>query len=345
MVSGGHGYYFDTGTNTWEPQRPLVNGMREDFVTPYYARDVSDMLINRAHLSVAKARTNGTTTHTPSGHQWWRMSARTYLAEQYPNNPEIWNSLSNDNDPQGEIDDDIRARPLFAEHVGASYSLHIHSNAADDDSIRGTTGWYQTGRDADREYTARILCAMKETIQANSNYATWKVDLSPHSANKGENRLTPSSRSTIIELGFHTNSSDATALQNATFRRQAVAGMEKGIRLYHEGKQCTDFKIDSIPTVSGPVNTPFNYHINFSGNPTFPVTVHSTVVSCASGWSCPSFTRTENSPQDSQLTFTIHCTSSTPGQSGTFRYKRWLVDADGVKTQPVEHTYTCTAAS
>ncbi len=346
MVSGGHGYFFNPVSQEWETRRPLMNGIQEDFITPYFARDVSADIVNKAKLNIAKPRSNGTTVHVASGYPWWKMSARTWLESQLPNNPEIWNSLANDTDPNGQEDDDIRARPLFARYVNATYSLHIHTNGADNTAIRGTIGFYQTGRALDAGYTARILCAMKETIQAKPAYADWSVDLAPRGANKGENRLTPvDRRSTIIEVGFHSNAEDALALQSSEFRGAAVAGMAKGVRLYNEGKSCSTFKIDSIPTVTGQVNTPFNYVINYSGNPTYPVKVYSEPVICANSWSCSRFNRSVISPELSPITQTISCTSNQAGQSGTFRYKRWLVDADGVKTAPVEHTYTCNAAS
>lgn len=346
MVSAGHGYFYNPVSQQWETRRPLMNGMQEDFVTPYFARDVSTDLINKSHMSVAKARTNGTTTHVASGHPWWKMSARTWLESQYPSNPEIWNSLDNDNDPDGQEDDDIRARPLFANHMNANYSLHIHTNGSTNTSIRGTLGFYQTGRAEDAAFVARILCSMKETIQSHPTYTNWSIDVQPRDGNYGELRLTDlSKRAALIELGFHSNPQDAVALQGDNFRARAVAGMAKGIRLYHEGKQCETFKIDSMPAVTGTVNTPFNYTIAYSGNPTYPVKVYSQPVSCASGWSCSSFNRTVNSPVTSPITQEINCTSNQAGQSGTFRYKRWLVDADGVETAPVEHTYTCNAAA
>ncbi|MFB6493753.1 hypothetical protein P2A14_11440, partial [Xanthomonas perforans] len=118
----------------------------------------------------------------------------------------------------------------------------------------------------------------------------------------------------------------------------ASKGMAKGVKLYKEGKECAPFKIDSIPTVSGPIGTPFDYKINYSGNPAFPVKMYFEVVSCQSGWSCSGGTRTVN-VVSSPLTFQISCTGKTT--AGTFVYRRWLEDADGVKTAPVDHTYSC----
>ncbi|NJC43826.1 UNVERIFIED_ORG: hypothetical protein FHT06_001065 [Xanthomonas campestris] len=184
---------------------------------------------------------------------------------------------------------------------------------------------------------------MKEVIQANSKYADWTVDTVPRGVgNKGENTLARLP-ATIIEVGFHTNVADAAALQDAIFRTLAGKGIAKGIDLNKDGKTCSTFKIESIPTVTGPIGTPFDYKINYSGNPTFPVVMHFETVKCASGWTCGSGTRTTSSGS-SPLTYQISCTGSntTPG---TFVARRWLVDADGIKTAPVEHTYTCTPPS
>lgn len=345
MISAGHGYFFNRISQNWETRRPVMNGMQEDFTTPLYAWTAAQNVIDRLHFPVVMARSDRMDAHIESGHPWWKMSARTWLQSQFPDNPVIWDSLPNENDPDGEEDDDIRARPLFANHVGATYSLHIHTNGAANESARGTVGIYQNGRPEDAEYAQRMLCSMEEIIQSIPRYSGWRVDTVPRPGNYGELRLTlPDRRAALIEVGFHSNANDAAALQSADFRIAASAGMAKGIRLYSEGKRCEKFKIDDMPDVSSPVNMPFTYSIGYSGNPTFPVTIYAQWVKCPSGWICQDHQIKLDSPQDSPIIRPYICRSK-PWQSGVFRWKRWLVDADGVKTEPMEHTLECTATS
>lgn|GEM_PF-878779 len=345
MISAGHGYFFNPISKKWETRRPLVNDVQEDFITPKYAWSAAQYVLDRLQYSVAMARSDSAEVHAESGHPWWKMSARTWLQSRLEDHPEIWDSLSNDGSPDGQEKDDIRARPLFANYVGADYSLHIHTNGADNDSARGTVGIYQRGRNEDAEYARKILCSMEEVIHAVPNYADWRVDVTPRPGNYGELRLTsPDKRAALVEVGFHSNGADAAALKNPAFRAAAAAGMVKGIRLHREGKMCEKFQIDDMPNVTSPVNDPFKYSIAYSGNPTFPVVIHSESLECPPGWFCVNHNIEIVDPQESPIVRNYKCISE-PWQSGVFRWRRWLVDADGVKTDPVDHTISCTATS
>nr|WP_235791004.1 hypothetical protein [Xanthomonas citri] len=56
----------------------------------------------------------------------------------------------------------------------------------------------------------------------------------------------------LIEVGFHSNADDSTALRNSVFRAAAMRGVEKGYRTFKAGETtCLPFKIASIPTASG----------------------------------------------------------------------------------------------
>ncbi|QDS17528.1 N-acetylmuramoyl-L-alanine amidase [Xanthomonas arboricola] len=351
MLSAGHGLYLDYPPGkptTWLPQRPLPsNGITEDFITPGYVSEISSALTARgSQVAIVKPRSDSTAIHAPSGEQWWKVAAKYHLQSLLPTHgADIWDTLPYDTSKLQEYNEDIRSRPLYANYLGADYLVSIHTNAGANATSHGTTGWYHTGAYAEpsRLLAGNILCSMKEVIQANSKYADWTIDTVPRGVgNKGENTLAKLP-ATIIEVGFHTNVADAIALQDATFRALAGKGIAKGIDLNKDGKTCSTFKIESIPTVTGPIGTPFDYKINYSGNPTFPVVMHFETVKCASGWTCGSGTRTTSSGS-SPLTYQISCTGSntTPG---TFVARRWLVDADGIKTAPVEHTYTCTPPS
>ncbi|WP_440976583.1 N-acetylmuramoyl-L-alanine amidase family protein [Pseudoxanthomonas winnipegensis] len=341
-LAGGHGLYFNYQYNDWRAQRDPSNSVTEDFITPYFARDLATELSARG-ATIYKARTNGSTTHTPSGQPWWKVSARYYLQSILPEQTSIWHSLPNATDSLRERDEDIRSRPLYANYVGADYAVHLHTNGSSDASVRGTRGYYQPGRTADAKLTAQILCSMKQTIRSVSGYETWSVVETPTPEDKGENRLA-NMPSTIIELAFHTNADDAAALGNSLFRSAAVKGIERGISDYHDGTDCVDFRITNIPSFSGPVNTDMDMLIYYDGNPRYPVTLRTRNISCAQGWSCPSVTKTFSEKQTSPLKRTFRCTGSSD-RAGTFTYAASLTDASGIKTTEVEYTYSCTAGS
>lgn len=339
-IAGGHGLYFNHQYNDWRAQRDPYNGMTEDFVTPYFARDLATQLTSRG-ATVYKARTNETHLHAASGQQWWRVAARYYLESILPGETHIWNSLPNATHSMRERDEDIRSRPLYANHVGADYAIHLHTDGVADTSVRGTRVYYHTGRTADRELSRSILCRMRQTIRSDSSYENWDVMEEPIDADdKGENRLTEMP-SAIIELGFHTNANDARALQQAAFRNAAVKGIERGISDYHAGNACGDFHITEIPSFSAPAGTPMNMVVHFEGAPRFPVTLRTRNVSCSQGWSCWSATVTYSAEQDSPITRTFSCSAGAQ-QTGHFTYVAWLTDASGIKTPEFQYTYSCT---
>lgn len=102
------------------------------------------------------------------------------------------------------------------------------------------------------------------------------------------------------------------------------------------------FKILSLANVSGPqgVNIPASVH--YQGNPAFPVKRKTKIVQCASGWTCSDYNGTYTSATPSPLTFNFRCTNTSPLPTATFRWRTTLTDANGVVTNAVEHTSTCT---
>ncbi|WP_425481894.1 N-acetylmuramoyl-L-alanine amidase [Lysobacter panacisoli] len=269
----------------------------------------------------------------------WAL-ARYSLQGQYPGNPEIWHSLPGSTDGLRERDEDIRSRPLFANHVGASTLIHVHTNAGDP-LARGTRVFIQEGRIADAQLGASILCYMREQIQSLPAYTAFPVQTAPQYDNYGENRLA-TMPSVIVEVGFHTNPTDAAALQNATFRSAAMRGVEKGYRLNSEGRTgCTPFAISSIPSSPGKYYQDFPVKYYFTGYPRFPVTLKTTNVSCPSGWTCSNKSTSYARVVPSPLTSNFYCTAQSTTPAATFKWRTTLVDADGVATKPVDHTTTC----
>ena len=148
--------------------------------------------------------------------------------------------------------------------------------------------------------------------------------------------------SALVEIAFHTHVDDARALQDTTFRTASMKGVEKGHRMWGEGKPCQALAINSVTNSSAPKGSKATSTIQFAGYPAFPVTLTLDIVQCPTGWSCTGGKSTYSSAGASSLLWDFTCRASTPG---TVRTRSTLTDADGVKTKPVESTVTCTAST
>lgn len=342
-LSAGHGIYYHYSLRAWTAQRDQSNGIVEDFITPQYANELENWLQERSQVTVRNdMRSANLELHEPSLEPWWKVSARYYLQQQLPNNPEIWNSLPNLTDADRERQEDIRSRPLFANFIGANTLIHLHTNGFTTALPRGTRAFVQPNREVDFALAEKILCSMRELIQSQSGYGDFPVDAIPGEANHGENRLA-NMPSVIVETAFHTNPDDALALQDPIFRVASMKGVEKGYRLHREGKPCKTFAALSMITPPVPQNTPHTTTIQFEGNPQFPLRIEETVIACPRGWRCRNGVQTVNQPTASPIVFQVlRCTASRPLPDATFRLRTVMIDADGVKSAPYEHSFTCT---
>lgn len=61
------------------------------------------------------------------------MAARYNLQEILPGQPEIWNSLPTATHDLREYDEDIRSRPLYANHLNATGLISVHTNGFESD--------------------------------------------------------------------------------------------------------------------------------------------------------------------------------------------------------------------
>lgn len=123
------------------------------------------------------------------------------------------------------------------------------------------------------------------------------------------------------------------------FREAAMKGV--GFRLKAEGKTCEPFKIASIPNVAGSHNTDIAANIHYKGYPQFPVEQKTENVSCPGTWSCSSYNKVHTA-SESPLEFNFHCTASPATPTATFEWRTTLTDADGVVTNVIQHSSTCT---
>lgn len=345
VISAGHGRYLDfgrlgNGPQTWRWQRPTIsNGIIEDTNTPHFANALSHWFYWRSYDDVITSfpRSTSSAIHAPSDEEWWKVAGRYHLQSILPNNPEVWDFGGRD--PKlADYNKDINSRPKYANYLDATAVIHLHSNAGTP-SARGTEVYYHDGREQSRLLGDSILCSMKEIIQANDAYADFPVDsISRAANNKGENSLA-FMPSVIVEVGYHTNATDAAALLDPAFRNASMKGVEKGYRLYREGIPCIPFEITSIPDSTGTPSTPIEVQVNYVGNPQFAVKAVIEVVECPSGWTCNGGQVTFEERVLSQLTYTINCRSAS--QAATMRVQTTLHDLDDVKSNPVEHDVTC----
>lgn len=348
VISAGHGRYIHFGrlgrNPTWQWQRPTEwNGIIEDVNNPPFADELSYWFFQRSFDDVitSLARSTSTEIHTPSGEEWWKVAGKYHLESILPDNPEIWNFKDYEALPLADYNNDINSRPQYANYLAATAVIHLHSNGSPTNfSARGTEVYYHAGREQSRLLGDSILCSMKEIIQAKEAYATFPVEAASRAAtNKGENSLA-AMPSVLVEMGYHTNPTDAAALLDPVFRTASMKGVEKGYRLYRENIPCEPFEITNIPNVSAPRGTssiPVETH--YRGYPQFPVKRKSEVVSCPSNWTCSGTERTF-SEGPSPLRITTSCSQvSTPG---TMRLRVTLTDDDVIRTNPVEYSITCT---
>lgn len=348
VISAGHGRYLDfgrlgNGPQTWRWQRPTEsNGIIEDVNTPYFAAELSHWFYWRGFEDLVRsfARSTSTAVHVPSGEEWWKVAGKYYLQSILPDKPEVWD-FGGRNPKLADYNKDINSRPKYANYLDATAIIHLHSNASPTNtSARGTEVYYHAGREQSRLLGDSILCSMKEIIQAKDEYADFPVDSTSTAAtNKGENLLAEMP-SVIVEVGYHTNATDAAALLDPVFRTASMKGVEKGYRLYREGNPCEPFEITNIPDTTLPSGTSVMIENHYKGNPQFPVTRRSEAVSCPSEWNCSGGVTTYNNGP-SPLLSTISC-GGVSGAQGTVRMRATLTDADGVKTDPFEYSFTCT---
>jgi N-acetylmuramoyl-L-alanine amidase len=341
VISPGHGYFkLYSGQNSgWTLQRSVVNGIQEDFITADYANELKTWMVARSKVAVDFTRSTSPSVHLPSEKPWWKLAARYHLEEIYPNNPEIWNSKPEDTSRSREYRQDIRSRPLFSNHVGASAIVHLHTNASDNTSASGTQVFFQKGKTSSQQLGNAVLCSMKELIHAQDAYKNFKVAALAREGDYGENSYA-TMPSIIVEAGFHTNPDDAAALQDPVFRTAAMKGVEKGYRLFAQGKPCETFEITAAEDTPDPAGRFTIVDIAYKGYPEFgDARMDVKFLECPAIF-CSDGGFVLDTPIPSPIQFQVGC---NVWETRQFRLEITLTDADGVKTS-TEHSATCQAA-
>lgn len=337
VVSAGHGYFYSYRNNAWGTSRDEHNGVSEGLLTPLYAAELKNLIETRSRMPVVRPRVQTEdATHSDSGKPWWTIAGRYSIAEKYPNNREIWNTYAGSTLWDREEREDINSRPKLANHLSADFVVHLHSNADDNLKGRGSRVIVQPGRPLDMALARSVLCSMKELIQSQSGYESFVIAPDPHEGNKGENREA-AMQSIIVETAFHTDPDDAKALLDPVFRSASMKGVEKGIRLFREGKTCEPFVLSPLPDVSLPTGSSKEQPMVFAGNPQFPVTMEFTTANCSKPGACKPSKTTFADP-NAPIKANMRCHGTL---TGTARWSVVLRDVDGVVTAPVEFQQTC----
>lgn len=230
-LSAGHGLFFDPGTNTWRTGRGNVNGVIEDYVN-------AQMVIRLANLLAAQGATvypARTLDHSlgngASGQAHWREGASAHLqAVGVPSS--VWNSVG-----PGESSD-LRARPLYANHVGADILINLHNNGG---GGNGTETWYDTnnGHQAGSLHLANnVQNALVNRLRSSYDSRWASRGVKGSNGGYGENRIA-TRPAIIVEVAFmdfygsSTTPNNNQALQDPRFWDVAAQGVFEGILNYY----------------------------------------------------------------------------------------------------------------
>ncbi|WP_312681881.1 N-acetylmuramoyl-L-alanine amidase family protein [Stenotrophomonas chelatiphaga] len=341
VVSASHGLYFNHGSKAWVFQRDLMNGILEDLVTPPYAEALNGYLASRSSMTVRLARRHDPADHAESHQPWDHMSARYNFKALYPEETDIWHSLPGDSSDDRELKEDIRARPKYANFIQADALFSIHTNGSDRDHVRGLEVYYHEDKPQDRPLADSILCYTEELITGQEGYENFPIRGPAKFGRHGENRigLMPS---VIVEVAYHSNPEDALALQDPVFREASMKGVEKGYRLWREGKGCNPLKVDPIATIRVAAGQSQVVDLAFAGFPQYPVVIETKNVACPPGWKCTDGAVTLPDPDSKPAQITLRCENAG---SAPIYWDTRMVDDDGVKSPPVRHIVQCVRGS
>jgi len=339
LISPSHGYYYHHTLLEWKTQRPERNGIIEDFLTPAYARELAFWISRRSGTETVIPRSYSDEVYEDSGHTWSTMGAKYHLKNLLPDNPEIWNSRASEANGLLDYRQDIKSRPLMANYLNVATAIHLHTNGSDQNpSANGTRAIYHTGRGTDEKLANSVLCSMGEIIHATENFESFNVaKIAEPRSNLAENSLA-AMPSVLIEIGFHTNAGDAAALKDATFRTASMKGIEKGYRLFSEGKKCETFTLTKVVDDPTPMGNFIPVDAHYEGNPEFEATLVTEYVECPDDMQC----WTAKIPFDkrpSPVRFFIDCGSSPTPREHRMQVK--IVDTDNVDTGWEPYTVSC----
>lgn len=339
LVSASHGYISLHPSREWKFQHPAPLGIQEDTLSPLFGDELQGLIEQRSGLTVHRTRSRSTELHPESGKPWEHMSSRYHLKALFPERTDMWNEFPNSPESAREKEEDIRARPNYANHLGVDVMLSLHTNGSDSASLRGTEVYYHQDKPQDKALADSILCGMREIIRAQPGYRDFPIRESSTSARHGENRI-GKMPSVIVETAYHSNPDDVAALQDLVFRSASMKGVEKGYRLWAQGKACEPLTLHPLSDVEVPLQAVRELTVGFAGNPQYPLELEVAVADCDRPGYCTPWKGRFEDP-DAPVKFEVSCSSTEPG---SVRWNVLLRDADDVVAAPVAFTQSCVRA-
>ncbi|KAF1017162.1 MAG: hypothetical protein GAK31_00421 [Stenotrophomonas maltophilia] len=337
LVSSSHGYIALHPTRAWEYQRPAPLGIQEDTLSPVYGDELEALIVQRSGLAVHRARSRSDDLHPESGKPWEHMSSRYHLKALFPDRLDMWNEFPDSPNANREVDEDIRAQPNYANHLGVDAMLSLHTNGHDSAAVRGAEVYHHRSKPEDKALGDSILCAMREIIHAQEGYEEFPIRTQSNPASHGENRI-GTMPSVIVETAYHSNPEDVAALQDPVFRTASMKGVEKGYRLFREGKDCQPLAADLIESIRLSQGQEQQVDVPFKGYPQYPIELITTNVGCPPGWTCTDGKVHIEAEGAKPSQVTMRCDN---GRSGPTFWETRVVDADGVKSPAVRHSVQC----
>lgn len=281
-IGPSHGRYWNGSGWYWQRTDPCGYGeaLLEDtnsirlmqFLYQYLTQD-------GAIVTVPRTLNESTCCHSETTLPWWKMAARYWLQHQgLP--ASIWDSSDT------HYNDDIRARPLYADYVGADIYIAHHTNAGGGGTARGT----ETYRDSTMTYSAHRIPSLNLANAVHNSMIThirntyescWvSRGVKDSAGGFGEIRI-PNRPAILIELAFHDGCNptsltcsgnpiiykDTDALVDDFFRSVSQWAIYKGICDYFGvvpgwDKYSSEYVSDTIPDTMN-IGQPYNVSVTF----------------------------------------------------------------------------------
>lgn len=249
--NNGSGWYWQRGDPCGLGEAVLedTNSIRlMQFLHQYLSQD-------GATVHVPRQLDESDCCYTTTGLPWWKMAAR-YWLEHNGLPSSVWNSSNTD------LNDDIRARPLFADYRGSDIYIAHHTNACDGNPASGTEVYRDTAMEhpAHETNSYNLALAIKTNIESairDVYDSSWPIRNGGKPRDSaggfGEIRI-PNRPACLIELAFHDNcNKDAPYLTDNFFRSTAEWGVYKGVCSYFGvtptwDRYSCEYVSDTIPT-------------------------------------------------------------------------------------------------
>ena len=131
----------------------------------------------------------------------------------------------------------MRARPYYANLERADVMISLHSNAGMTNA-RGTQVLYDERIPSGACLAQNLARTVPAAIRQTRPEFEWPNAQIIGSSNKYGELSLALMPSVILEVGFHTNRIDGSALQQPSFRRAVAAGIREGTQAFLENPSC-----------------------------------------------------------------------------------------------------------